>query len=145
MHWLFAKGTAGLEGRRVFRSMATDCLIRSLLGRAELGFGGHIVLRRRTRIRPRKLANDFLLSKEAVRMLVLSRNEDSAVNIGANIKVKVLSIKRQSVKLGIEAPQSIRVWRDELPAKLDEQQEVHPSEQPNAGMRIVLVVEDDPG
>jgi two-component system response regulator len=78
-------------------------------------------------------------------MLVLSRNEDSAVNIGANIKVKILSIKRRSVKLGIEAPQSIRVWRDELPARPDEQQEFHLNEQPNAGVRIVLVVEDDPG
>jgi two-component system response regulator len=78
-------------------------------------------------------------------MLVLSRNEDNAVNIGANIKIKVLSIKRRSVKLGIEAPQNIRVWRDELPARPDEQQEFHSNKRPNAGVRIVLVVEDDPG
>ena len=78
-------------------------------------------------------------------MLVLSRNQDSAVNIGSDIKVKVLSIKRQAVKLGIEAPRSVHVWRDELVPWLDQQQPTPANNQPAAGMRIVLVVEDDPG
>ena len=76
-------------------------------------------------------------------MLVLSRKHDSAVHIGSDIKVKVLSIKRQTVKLGIEAPESVRVWRDELAPQLDQQGPV--CNQSTAGMRIVLVVEDDPG
>ena len=78
-------------------------------------------------------------------MLVLSRKQDSAVHIGSDIKVKVLSIKRQAVKLGIEAPESVRVWRDELAPQLDQQQQAPASNQSTAGMRIVLVVEDDPG
>ena len=47
-------------------------------------------------------------------MLVLSRKRDTAVRIGSNIEVKVLSIRNRRVKLGIEAPGSVRIWRDEL-------------------------------
>jgi len=47
-------------------------------------------------------------------MLVLSRKRGTAVRIGPNIEVKVLSIRNRQVKLGIEAPSSVRVWRDEL-------------------------------
>ena len=78
-------------------------------------------------------------------MLVLSRKQDSAVHIGSDIKVKVLSIKRQAVTLGIEAPDSVRILRDELVPQLDQQQQAPALNQSTAGMRIVLVVEDDPG
>jgi two-component system response regulator len=80
-------------------------------------------------------------------MLVLTRNRESGIHIGPDITVKVLSIKSQAVKLGIEAPQSVRVRRDELAPMFEE----HPAQlsadqsQQTAGMRIVLVVEDDPG
>jgi carbon storage regulator CsrA len=37
---------------------------------------------------------------EAVLMFVLSRDRDSAVHIGSDITVKVLSIRRNKVKLG---------------------------------------------
>ena len=47
-------------------------------------------------------------------MLVLSRKPDTAIRIGSNIEVKVLSIRNRQVKLGIDAPGSVRIWRDEL-------------------------------
>ena len=47
-------------------------------------------------------------------MLVLSRECDTTVWIGPNVKVKILSIQKRRVKLGIEAPAGIQVWRDEL-------------------------------
>ena len=47
-------------------------------------------------------------------MLVLSRKRDTAVRIGSNIEVKVLSIRNRQVKLGIDAPSSVRIWRHEL-------------------------------
>lgn len=40
-------------------------------------------------------------------MLVLSRNRDSEIHIGTGIVVKVLSIRNQRVKLGIEAPDDV--------------------------------------
>ena len=47
-------------------------------------------------------------------MLVLSRRPDTAVQIRRDIRVTVLSIRNRQVKLGIDAPGSVRVWRDEL-------------------------------
>lgn len=47
-------------------------------------------------------------------MLVLSRPRDTTIYIGPDIKVTVLSIRKRQVKLGIEAPSSVRVWRNEL-------------------------------
>ena len=47
-------------------------------------------------------------------MLVLYRKCDTAVRIGPTIEVKVLSIRHRRVKLGIDAPSNVRIWRDEL-------------------------------
>lgn len=47
-------------------------------------------------------------------MLVLSRRRNTSIHIGSNIEVKILSIRNRQVKLGIEAPGSVRIWRDEL-------------------------------
>lgn len=47
-------------------------------------------------------------------MLVLARKTNEAIQIGANITVKVLRVKGKAVKLGIEAPDNIAVLRTEL-------------------------------
>jgi carbon storage regulator len=47
-------------------------------------------------------------------MLVLSRKANQGVCIGDHIHITVLSIERGRVKLGIEAPEEVRVDRDEL-------------------------------
>jgi carbon storage regulator CsrA len=46
-------------------------------------------------------------------MLVLSRKPAEAIKIGDDILVKVIAIRGGQVKLGIEAPQGIRVMRTE--------------------------------
>ena len=46
-------------------------------------------------------------------MLVLSRKPAEAIRIGDDILVKVIAIRGGQVKLGIEAPQGIRVMRTE--------------------------------
>lgn len=60
-------------------------------------------------------------------MLVLSRRCETGVQIGRDIKVTVLSIQNRQVKLGIDAPSSVRIWRDELcrrvPGLLEEEDE----------------------
>jgi carbon storage regulator CsrA len=48
-------------------------------------------------------------------MLVLSRKLNQEIVIGDNVKVTVLKIKGNTVRLGIEAPRNIRVIRGELP------------------------------
>ena len=47
-------------------------------------------------------------------MLVLARKSDEAITIGDNIIVKVISIEKGVVKLGIDAPHSISIVRNEL-------------------------------
>ncbi len=47
-------------------------------------------------------------------MLVLSRGCDTEIHIGQDITIKVLEIRKRQVKLGIEAPQGLSVWRGEL-------------------------------
>lgn len=49
-------------------------------------------------------------------MLVISRKEDQGVVIGDAV-VRVLAIERGRVKLGIAAPEDVRVRRDELPER----------------------------
>ncbi len=47
-------------------------------------------------------------------MLVLSRKTDEAIVVGENIRVVVLGIDGDKVKLGVEAPISMRIFREEL-------------------------------
>ena len=47
-------------------------------------------------------------------MLVLSRKLDESIIIGDDIKVKIISIERGIVKLGIDAPKNISIVRNEL-------------------------------
>ncbi|MDQ1297641.1 MAG: carbon storage regulator [Campylobacterota bacterium] len=47
-------------------------------------------------------------------MLILSRKLDESIVIGDSIILKVVSIDKGSVKLGIDAPTHIRVLRSEL-------------------------------
>lgn len=47
-------------------------------------------------------------------MLVLTRKKDEMIQIGDSIVIKVIACGRGKVKLGIEAPASVRVLRGEL-------------------------------
>lgn len=47
-------------------------------------------------------------------MLILSRKADESIVIGDNITLKVVSIDKGVVKLGIEAPSNVSILRSEL-------------------------------
>ncbi|HHV76117.1 MAG TPA: carbon storage regulator CsrA [Syntrophothermus lipocalidus] len=47
-------------------------------------------------------------------MLVLSRKKDEAIVIGDSIRITVVEIQGDKVKLGIEAPRELTVYRQEL-------------------------------
>lgn len=49
-------------------------------------------------------------------MLVLSRKTQEQIRIGDNITITVLKVQGRSVRIGIEAPQQVRVVRAEIPA-----------------------------
>ncbi len=50
-------------------------------------------------------------------MLVLTRKKEETIRIGENIVVKVVRIRGNTVRIGIDAPASVSVRRGELPAK----------------------------
>lgn len=47
-------------------------------------------------------------------MLVLTRRKDQRIVIGDDIVVTVLEVKGDSVRLGVEAPRSVQVHREEV-------------------------------
>ena len=52
-------------------------------------------------------------------MLILTRKQNESVIIGDDIKVTVLSDKHGQVKLGIEAPEDTKIWREEIFEKIE--------------------------
>ncbi|MDE3224721.1 MAG: carbon storage regulator CsrA [Nitrospirota bacterium] len=51
-------------------------------------------------------------------MLVLTRKLGEGITIGDDIRVVVLEMKAGQVRLGIEAPSDVQVHRDEVYAKI---------------------------
>lgn len=47
-------------------------------------------------------------------MLILTRKRDDSIKIGDDIVIRVMRTARGSVKIGIEAPSSVRIVRGEL-------------------------------
>lgn len=57
-------------------------------------------------------------------MLVLSRRPREVIRIGDNIKIKVLEVRGNQVKIGIEAPLEIEVHREEIYERLQAEKAV---------------------
>jgi len=47
-------------------------------------------------------------------MLVLSRKPGETIQISDNIEIRILEVKGDTVRLGIEAPKSVEILRGEL-------------------------------
>jgi len=47
-------------------------------------------------------------------MLVMERRPGAGIYIGDSIRVEIRSVRGSKVKIGIDAPRTVRVWRDEL-------------------------------
>lgn len=54
-----------------------------------------------------------MVNSGGVPMLVLSRMLNESITIGPDIKVTVVDIQRGKVKIGIEAPDEVRIERKE--------------------------------
>ena len=51
-------------------------------------------------------------------MLVLSRRANQAIMIGPDIVVRVLDIRGDQVRIGVDAPRSVAVHREEVAAEI---------------------------
>lgn len=47
-------------------------------------------------------------------MLVLSRRREESIIIGDDVKITIVDVRGDKVKLGIDAPRSISVHREEI-------------------------------
>lgn len=61
-------------------------------------------------------------------MLVLSRHRDESIVINGNIRVMVVEIRGDKVRLGIEAPAEIEVHRQEVFEAIEREGRRHPCE-----------------
>jgi len=56
-------------------------------------------------------------------MLVLTRKQNESIMIGDNIEVKITRISGNEVRVGIQAPRDINVYRKELKGFIRQQQD----------------------
>lgn len=80
-------------------------------------------------------------------MLVLTRKRSEKIHIGDNIVIKVIKSGRNSVKIGIEAPDDVRVLRAELCEGQPAVKSLEPLESPpaeEAGARLTAEDADEP-
>jgi carbon storage regulator len=69
-------------------------------------------------------------------MLVLTRKLGENIRIGDSVKITVLEVRSGQVKLGIEAPPEVKVHREEIYARIQEEnrraQRMHKGGEPSA-------------
>jgi carbon storage regulator len=54
-------------------------------------------------------------------MLVLTRKNGEAVTVGDQIRIIVLDVKGNQVRLGVEAPSDMRIYREEIYLQVQEE------------------------
>ncbi|XPV75213.1 MAG: carbon storage regulator CsrA [Desulfovibrio sp.] len=54
-------------------------------------------------------------------MLILTRRPGESLYLGDDIKVKVLSVSGKQIKLGLEIPEDLSVYREEVYLKIKEE------------------------
>jgi carbon storage regulator len=63
------------------------------------------------------ITRERLFGGREVRMLVLSRKPSQQILIGSDIRITVVKIERNQVRLGIQAPAGVSILREELIGK----------------------------
>ncbi|MHC4269178.1 MAG: carbon storage regulator CsrA [Planctomycetota bacterium] len=54
-------------------------------------------------------------------MLILTRKLDESIIIGENIQISIVDISKINIKLGINAPKNIAIYREEVFLKIKEE------------------------
>ncbi|PYG89116.1 carbon storage regulator CsrA [Ruminiclostridium sufflavum DSM 19573] len=54
-------------------------------------------------------------------MLVLSRKKDQAIMLGDNIELTIIEIQGDQVRIGINAPKSVTIYRKEIFVEIQEE------------------------
>lgn len=54
-------------------------------------------------------------------MLILTRKPGESLYLGDNIKLKILSVQGKQIKIGLDVPDDMTVYREEVYEKIKEQ------------------------
>ena len=54
-------------------------------------------------------------------MLALSRKAGESIVIGKDIKISILEIKGDQIKIGIDAPKNVTIYREEIFKQIEEE------------------------
>ena len=65
-------------------------------------------------------------------MLVLSRQKDESIVIGDNIKITIVDVRGDKVRLGIEAPREVPVHRIEVYEAIQREKAAKDKSEPNS-------------
>ena len=67
-------------------------------------------------------------------MLVLTRKSNQSIMIGDDIEISVLAVMGEKVRIGIEAPRSVPVFRREVYVEIQEDQDGDGGEEVGLGL-----------
>lgn len=76
-------------------------------------------------------------------MLVLTRKAGEAIAIGDDIIFKVLEVKGNHIRIGVEAPPEYRIYREEVYVKVKEQNRLAAAWDMNDFEKIVSLMSDE--
>lgn len=76
-------------------------------------------------------------------MLVLSRKRDESIFIGSEVRVEVVEVRGDKVRLGVHAPTSIPVHREEVFQAIVREHGIDTSICPCCGQKRQEVVSDE--
>lgn len=77
-------------------------------------------------------------------MLVLTRKLEQSIQIGDDVTITILSVKGNTVRLGISAPEHIRVARTELAQKTNSQSDAVPAKTSQSTNRAMATNSETP-
>jgi len=71
-------------------------------------------------------------------VLVISRKQGESFLVGSDVEISVLEVRGDSVKIGIDAPRSLPVWRKEIFAEIAEENRRAVSQRAGADAEALL-------
>ena len=71
-------------------------------------------------------------------MLALSRKANESIIIGNDIEITILEVKGEQVKIGINAPKSVPVYREEVYAQIKEANKEAASDAVQENLKILF-------
>ena len=76
-------------------------------------------------------------------MLILARKLNESIMIGDKVEISVIDIKGDQVKLGIQAPKNVKVYRQEVYQAIQEENRAAAQSNPGELPRIQIPPVDD--